>query len=162
MVGFLLFQIVRYSNLKAELELNEKKIQTLPHIQLATADSTTLYDLNELSNNEPLVLIYFHPECEYCSAEINELLREPQKLAGIKNIFVTFAPREKVAEFLITHPIEQIENSIILFDDKYVFAGEYGIQSPPQTLVYDSNKQLIKHFRRVITIEALEQVLPDL
>lgn len=156
------FQIKRHNAEKAQREQQEMLLQTIPRITLSTADSIP-FNLGDLcATGQPTVLFYFHPECEFCQLEIKELLVQKELLDNVLPVFVTFASPNDVAEFEKTHPISTLDNSVLLFDRKFVFPTEYGIQSPPQTLIYNGEGHLVKHFRGFVMINDLLQVLQEL
>lgn len=156
------FQIKRHNAEKAQREQIELKLQDFPCITLSTADSIP-FNLGDLcAAEQSIVIFYFHPECEFCQLEINELLAQKELLDNVLPVFVTFASPNDVAEFERTNPISTIDNSVLLFDRKFVLSTEYGIQSPPQTLIYNGEGHLVKHFRGFVMINDLLQVLQGL
>ena len=158
----LVFQVKRHYAEKAQREQQELQLQTIPNITLSTVDSLPV-NLGDLcATGQLTVIFYFHPECEFCQLEIKELLAHKELLDNVLPVFVTFASQNDVAEFEKTHPISTIDNSALLFDRKYALSAEYGIQSPPQTLIYNDEGHLVKHFRGFVMINDLLQVLQEL
>lgn len=157
------FQLRRHNAEKAQREQQEMLLQTIPRITLLTADSLPV-NLGDLcAIGQPIVIFYFHPECEFCQLEINELLAQKELLDNVLPVFVTtLASPDDVAEFEKTHPISSIDNAVLLFDRKFVLSTEYGIQSPPQTMIYNGEGHLVKHFRGFVMINDLLQALQEL
>lgn len=136
-----------------------KSIDKLPEIEMHTLDSV-LYNTKRLSQNlKPLVIIYFHPECEFCCFEIAELLKHQEGMNKTQLLFVTYASVEEIKIFIRKYPIDQFKEVIISLDFNGEFAHTFDVKYPPMIFIYDKNKTLIKKHKGLMPFERLEKYL---
>lgn len=134
-------------------------IKKLSEVNLLILD-TTLCNSEILHDKlMPLLIVYFHPECEFCSYEITELLKHKKNIDSIQLLFVTFASIEETKDYLLQYPIDQFTHVTIALDLKGEFANTFDVKSPPMIFIYDKNKKLIKKHKGIMAFKRLEKYL---
>lgn len=152
LVSLILVQVFRrYVQLNMVIKLPEAKGMQLNGILYNTAC--------EYNNAKPLVIIYYHPECDVCKLEIIELLKYQIEMKSIQLLFVSFASIEDIKKYMQLYPIDLFENVIIVSDIYGEFANKFDIESSPMIFIYDANKVLIKRHKGSMTFKKLEKYL---
>ncbi|MDR2511670.1 MAG: peroxiredoxin family protein [Bacteroidales bacterium] len=129
---------------------NTKEIVVLPHINLQSIDST-FFSLPKCHNaSKTLVILFFHPNCEICQFEVEELLKSANILQEIQFVFVTLANSEEVKSFLQKNPIEEKLDARVGIDYKAEFVTKFTPKTAPHIYIYDKNKHLKKHTNALI------------
>jgi len=142
------------------LKANDRddRIKTLPSFSLGTLNGE-IFNSADLKNG-PLLLVYFHPDCDYCQYEISSLIRHDIQSKGVKVLLVSNALPETIDEFM-----EQFETGqdefCILSDSSFVFANLFGISVIPVSLIYNENLELIKFFKGEVSPNAILNFLND-
>ena len=100
----------------------DDRIKTLPSFSLATLDGG-IFNSSDMKNG-PLLIVYFHPDCDYCQYEISSIIRNDIQSKGVKVLLVSNALPESVHEFM-----EQFEAGrnefCILSDSSLAFSCIY-------------------------------------
>lgn len=109
-------QIVKYNRKLAP-------IRSLPAVELLTLDSLA-YNTNTLAETgRPSIIVCFHPECDFCGMEADELIKHYNDLGDVNLLFVTFASKDETTAFLEQHPLEAIPNANVLLDPNLDFSS---------------------------------------
>ena len=108
-------------------------------------------------DNEKLI-IYFHPECYFCSMEMSEML-EIKRIENFNALFITNALESEVQDFLLQYPIDKLKNATIAIDIHGEFAERFKIKAPPTIIIYDKKGKLKKIFRGAVTIKKIVKYL---
>lgn len=153
---FMIIMIIFYIN-KNSTRVN--LLENLQPVYLLTSDKK-LYNIDFIENKyEYMLIVYFHPECDFCNIEINNLLENKNNLQMLKILFITYASMEEIKQFILMNPICKSENITIVSDVKGEFANAYNIKSPPTNFIYDKNKKLIKVHKGMMSFEQLKKYL---
>lgn len=142
-VGFLIYNVATgYKNKKEA----EQRIQTLPNIAFRTIAGDSV-NLQEFDKTIPLVIIYFHPECEHCRYEAKEIGQNATAFKNCQLIMVTPDDSTKrVEQFCNTHNLWGIDNIEFLLDRENLFKKTFGKAIIPSVYIYDKNRKLKKQF----------------
>ncbi|MDR2906395.1 MAG: redoxin domain-containing protein [Bacteroidales bacterium] len=106
-------------------------------------------------SKKPILLLFIHPECEFCQEEINYIKNLKAQLEGLTLLLVTHAEKEQAFEFYTHHQLAQFDNLHLLVDDYLKVAGLYGTPPVPSVFLYDADKQLLFKHSGEIKIEAI-------
>ena len=77
-------------------------------IKLSTIDNEKFTMEKYYTDSKPLLIIYFHPECYFCSMEMSEML-EIKRIENFNALFITNALESEVQDFLLQYPIDKGE-----------------------------------------------------
>ena len=112
--------------------------------------------------NLPTVILYFHPECEHCQYEANEIGRQPERFAKANMILITPDDSiKRVEAFAGKYKLWQVDNLVILLDLKGQFKKEFGTSVVPSVFIYGANKRLLKQFVGEVKMEAVLKIIDD-
>jgi hypothetical protein len=134
-------------------------IGILPSIDVMTLDSLTYNTYSFYQDNIPLFILYFHPDCEFCSSEIEELLKYKNEFEHINMFFITFAPILEIEAFMQRYPLNEFEHAVIATDYMGDFASTFYIESSPMIYVYDRTKKLKKKFKGLVSYKQIRNLI---
>jgi thiol-disulfide isomerase/thioredoxin len=122
-------------------DLMAERIKKLPEFTLPTLYNTS-FSSSEIKEG-PLLIVYFHPECEHCRYEVSELFRSSLPGSGIPVLLVSRAARDSVSVFLEALKYPETGEFITLIDTAFVFEDTFGNSVIPSSYLYDENLILI-------------------
>ncbi|HOW41810.1 MAG TPA: redoxin domain-containing protein [Bacteroidales bacterium] len=129
-----------------------EKVKTLPSFNLVTLEGN-IFNSNEVEKG-PLLIVYFHPECEHCQYEISSLFENDLQSKAVKVLFVSNARPDSIRRFMKPFDINS-ENIHILTDTSAVFTEMFGIHVVPVIILYDENLKLVKYFKGEVRTDAI-------
>lgn len=145
LVGGIIVKVVKAND-------SAEKIETLPSFSLGTLDGS-VFNSDDLKKG-PLLIVYFHPDCEYCQYEISTLIENDIQSRGIKVLFVSHASPESIHKFMEPFDINY-ENFHILSDTSLVFSAVFRINVVPVNILYDEDLKLVKYFKGEVKPDAI-------
>ena len=136
-----------------EQRLSAERIKHLPQFSFSTLNKTSFYssDIKE----GPLLIIYFHPECEHCQYEISELFRSKIFDLGITVMLISGAVQDSVISFLNRFPDHENDKLITLIDTASIFEDIFGKAVIPSGYLYNKELSLIDAFYGEYRIETI-------
>lgn len=140
-------------------QLRMRPIARLPDVGLLTADSILFRTGTLAADTLPLLVLYFHPECEFCAAEITDLFKHRDAATGIRFLLVTFASPEEIRSHFRSFPEARAANFIVATDYKGDFARIFNVKAPPANYLYDKHKKLIRVHTGMLSFERLQRYL---
>ncbi len=136
----------------------ENKIQTIPEF--------IYYDLfgekfnsSYINDNNSCLIIYFHPECEYCHYEAEQISLNIDRFYSFQIIMISTASRESVKDFANKYHLLEFDNISVLIDTLDVFHNTFGPNTFPASFIYNKERKLVKHFKGEVSTEALLKYL---
>lgn len=138
---------------RARITASEKKSEYLPQL--------TFYQLNETPftyqnpKEKQTVIIYFHPECEHCQYEAQELLANKTKFVNTKILMVSPAPLAQLKQFYTDYQLAEISFLNVLWDKERKFEGYFGASTFPTIFIYNGKNKLLKKYKGEAKIEAI-------
>lgn len=121
-------------------EVISDKISSLPHFIFNTLNGES-FNSDEILTG-PLLLIRFHPECDHCKYEIEEITRLPG--SDLKVLLISDANTENVINFMKQFDIRNKSNIIPLIDSENKLNEIFGMGIIPSNFIYNSNLKLVK------------------
>ena len=109
-----------------------------------------------LPMGEPIVIIYFSPECEDCQQLTKELLNRINEFNNTSIAMITNLSIDKVKHFVTDFHLNNYSNIFIGTEGNSFFVGNYyKIGKLPFMALYNKNGDLIKIYDKEISIEDL-------
>jgi len=133
----------------------EKRIQTLPETTFIsmTGDSVCLYDFNP---EKPMVIIYFHPECDHCHYEAREIGQNADVFNHCQLVMITFDDSlKRLKNFCNKYHLWEVNNFEILLDSDNHFQKIFGKPMIPSVYIYNVNRRLKKKYQGETKPEAI-------
>ena len=147
--------MIRLTYMKIKLKNSiETKLKNLPEFSLLnTADS--IIGVNQAVIDKPLIIIYFNSECGQCDHEAVQIRKYHQKFKGIKILFVSVEPSEKIFEFDKKHSLSVLSGiDVGKIEDSIAF-DVLGITVTPQIFIYSRDGILMKKYKGSVKAETL-------
>jgi len=135
-----------------------QKIKYIPPFELKN-EQGKLFTNADLKEGVPVVFFYFNSECDFCQAEIQDVVTNIKKFDGIQLIFVSFEPIQKIIMFQATNRLNIFNNVIFLSDYRNTFSETFGVKTLPSSLVYNKNGMLVSRNNGAVKMNYLIKVL---
>ncbi|HTE27144.1 thioredoxin domain-containing protein [Flavitalea sp.] len=143
--NIVLFVFVVFSFLSVSGQNTESK-------PLAPFDITLINNKNlrafELKKNEPVMLMYFSPDCDHCKELTTEILKSAKTFGTKQLIMVTYFPISEVKKFANDLSIQNYPNIKVGTEGMtLVVQKHYNIRTFPFVVLYNKSGKLAKMFR---------------
>lgn len=148
LVSMFLWALLKYKE-------DRHAIATLPAIESETLWGDYFDSSRTLNNRMRTAILFFHPECEFCTVELNGIIKRHNECRDVFWVFVTLANPNEIQELLIDCPIDAISNSVILYEDTPKLHSLFDVKGPPALFIYDDDNRLIKEYRGAISIDTI-------
>ena len=133
-----------------------KRIAKLPSFSLPTVEGNIFH--SEDIEGGPLLIIYFHPECEHCQFEISSLIDSDIFSYGVRVILVSYASAEAIGIFMKQFIIND-KNIQILCDEELKFYELSGMNVIPSNFIYSKDLKLVKLLKGELKTEVILKYL---
>lgn len=141
--GFLTYHTVKGYNEKKEAE---RRIQTLPQAEFISLTGKEV-NLHDFDPEKPMVIVYFHPECDHCHYEAQEI---GQNAAAFKHCQVVMVTSDdslkRIENFCAEYNLWELNNIEVLIDSNNRFKKIFGKALVPSVYIYDSARKLKRYF----------------
>ncbi|WP_158618033.1 peroxiredoxin family protein [Chitinophaga lutea] len=121
-------------------------IEKLPSIRLTALDGKSTFLTDSLTEQQPVVLLWFDPECPNCDAEIRSIINNMDSLRHVQFVFLSLVSVEQIRGFVKHHQLNTYANIKVGQDTKFEFPKLFDVSSVPVTAVYGKNKALRQVF----------------
>jgi peroxiredoxin len=155
-IAFLLLAGGVYSR-KIKAENAAHQIEYLPDFTLPSLNGK-MFNSGEIASG-PILITYFHPECDHCQYEISSILSSNLPEEDLKIILVSPADPDQVKSFVSMFDIKHEYLVWILSDTSHAFSRIFQTEIIPANYIYDKNLHLVKTAKGVITVEAIYKSL---
>jgi peroxiredoxin len=135
-----------------------EKIVHVPSFELKSTLGENFTNKN-LKGSIPVVFFYFNSECDFCQAEIQDIVQNIRKFKDIQLIFVSFEPVQKIIMFQATYKLDIYDNIVFLSDYKNTFSETFGVKTLPSSLIYDKNGKLVSRNNGAVKVDYLLKAL---
>ena len=136
--------------------------QPLPSFQLQLSDGKTFSSKN-ISHSQPLILIYFAPDCEHCQVLMDAVFKRVNEFKGAQVIMATFKPVNEVADFERHYQTHKYKNIKVGTEvPVFLFRAYYQLVNTPFTALYDKHGKLVVSYKTETPIDELIQRLKKL
>lgn len=130
-----------------------ERIKTLPDFTFPNVNGD-LFISSEITRG-PLLVTYFHPECEHCQSEISSLFESNFLDGNIKVVLVSYADPGRIREFMDQFKTEYDTMLWVLSDTLMDFREIFGTEIIPSNFIYDENLRLVRDLKGVIRTETI-------
>jgi len=129
--------------------------EIFPSFDILLADSVTRLNTSAIKSGDPIVLLYFSPDCEHCQKETESILQNLPAMKDIRFYFVTNDPFDRLKTFNGYYKLDRYPN-IVLGRDEHFFLLRYfkGVY-PPYMVLYDRRKQQRAAYQGDIPIDSI-------
>lgn len=134
-----------------------ERIKTFPSFSMITINDSVFESIRILKG--PILLIFFHPECEHCQYEIADLFKHWDFINDSQVILISNAEKRVQEDFFKKLKLNEYHNLSILIDKEYKFKDFFGTESVPTTFIYNRNLKLLKYFLGEVKMESVLKYL---
>ena len=138
---------------KKRAEQVAERIEILPVFSLPTLKGD-VFDSEKITAG-PILITYFHPECEHCQYEISSLSSRKLSKDDLKVILVSQADPYQTEAFVRKFDFKNDSLLWILCDTSNVFSRIFNIEKIPSNYIYDKNRHLIRIFKGETDVEVI-------
>lgn len=131
----------------------------IPAFNLMEVDSTTIFNTKDIPSGNPVILMYFSPECEHCQKMTEALLQNMDSLKNVQFVMLTSLPFNLMKTFYEYYKIANYKNITMGRDYDFFFSRHFGSNYVPYLAVYDRNKKLLKVYDGGTKVSTLIQVV---
>jgi thiol-disulfide isomerase/thioredoxin len=154
-LSFALMLILNTGHAQDSTAATFKNIQHLPAFKIYRATDSTLFTSDQLKKSQPVVLMFFSPDCDHCQKETKELMAYKEELKNLQIVMASPAAFKDINAFYKDYNIASMTNIIMGQDANYVLGMKYQIRTYPSIFVYDSSGILAKAFVGNISVPAI-------
>ena len=133
--------IIGCSNKNSKI-ITGKEGAPLPSFKMLLLDSSTHFDVNEIPPGNPIVFFYFSPDCPYCLAETEEVIRNIKQLGGIQFCFCSSFDFNLIKNFNNEYKLTRFKNITVVQDNMYSFGRYFQVRSVPFIAIYNKDQKL--------------------
>ena len=133
-----------------------RRFPTVPPFQLMKSDSGSLTK-DALKKNQPVIVMYFSPECHHCQHQVEDMLARMDDLKRIQIVLATYRSIEELVAFEEKYKLKQFKNIYSGRDTKYFIQPFYKVKNLPYLALYNKKGNLITTFEGNVTIDNLLQ-----
>jgi thiol-disulfide isomerase/thioredoxin len=132
-----------FSKIKSHKDATER-IASLPSFSFLTL-SNEKFNSTEITKG-PVFILHFHPECEHCQWEIEEVFKShiPDYFSHV--LLISSANPDSIQKFLKQFNYSAYPSITALVDSSYDFDQIFGSSTVPSSYIYNKKLHLIKAF----------------
>jgi thioredoxin-related protein len=115
----------------------------IPPFQLLKLDSTTWLTKEDLRKDQPLLLMFFSPDCDHCQHQMEDMLKEMDAFKNVQIVMATAQPFSMMKAFYEKYQLARYPNIYIGHDTKYILPPFFHMRQLPHLSLYNSKGDLI-------------------
>ena len=142
---------------KVKAEEAAGKIRDLPDLVM-TDIGGNIFRTDQIKSG-PLLITFFHPECDHCRCEISSLLDSDLLHSHVTLLLVSYAARDEIQSFMQQLDIVDDSNLHVLHDLDFKMSELFGVGIMPSNFIYSDSLQLVKTFKGSTRPEAMMKYL---
>lgn len=129
--------------------------QKMPAFSILQSNGKTL-NTAKLSKTNPVILIYFSPDCEHCTTLLNSMFKQITQFKKATILLVSFRPMDEISAFEKTYKTGEYKNIIAGIEQPVFFLKNlYQLQSTPFTALFDKNGNLVYSYKKETQVNDL-------
>lgn len=113
----------------------------------------------EPSKGANVLVILFRPDCEYCTDEVNQIVRKYSAFEKHRLYFFTEVSRQETVRFIQERGLAPLPNVAVGILSHDAFYKAFGPTSVPHLFIYGPDGQLRHEFRGETKIETILEAL---
>jgi thioredoxin-related protein len=152
----LLFTIISVHSALGQVDTTPpfRRFPVLPPLMLTQLNNTQITKEN-LKKNQPVLLMYFSPDCDHCKHQIQDMLGKMTEFKKIQIVMATYRSIEQMREFYHNYKLRKYSNIKIGRDTKFLLPPFFRIRNLPFMALYDKKGNLITTFEGNVSSDTL-------
>ncbi len=134
---------------------NSGNIQNIPDYRILDADSVYRTPAN-LKKNQPVMIVYFSPDCSHCQHLMNEIKGQMKDFSKIQIVMVSAVDYRMIKGFYKDFGIAAYPNITVGTEgNSYKVLQYYNVKTTPYIAIYNHKHKLLKAYEKAPKIEDL-------
>lgn len=135
-------QMVKSSK-QEQQDLPYKRFPTVPPFELTKEDGKTKISKSNLKKNQPVVVMFFSPDCDHCQHQTEDIIKNISALKEVQIVMATYQPLETLMAFKQKYGLEKYPNILVGRDTQYFLPSFFGVKSLPFLAFYNKKWDLL-------------------
>ena len=131
------------------------RFKNFPPVKLLMPDSSSYFTKANLEKNKPVLLMVFHPECEHCQHEAEDITKNIDRFKGIQIIMSTMVPLQEMKAFMAKYNLAAYKNIIVAQDYSFFLPPYYQFNNLPFLAFYNKKKKLVSTFGGTLPVDKI-------
>lgn len=144
---------------KARADGALERIRMFPDLALTDINGIEFFPARLTSG--PLLITFFHPECDHCQYEISSLMSNDSLCCNVNIILVSYAGLSEIRSFLQEFRISDTSRLHIIHDPYLKMSEFFSANIIPSNFIYNDSLQLVKIFKGSVKPETIFKYLYD-
>ena len=129
--------------------------QTMPAFSIIQSNGKTL-NTTKLPKTNPVVLIYFSPDCDHCTVLLNNMFSQIDQFKKATILLISFRPMNEIVEFEKKYKTAAYKNIIVGMEQPVFFLKNlYDLKSTPFTALFRKNGNLVYSYKKETSVNDL-------
>ncbi len=134
---------------------NNANIKNIPDYRILDADSVYRTPAN-LKKNQPVMIVYFSPDCSHCQHLFNEIKGQMKNFSKIQIVMVSAVDYRMIKGFYKDFGISAYPNITVGTEgNSYKVLQYYNVKTTPYIAIYNHQHKLLKAYEKAPKIEEL-------
>ncbi len=155
--GFLIYLIAGIMTKKVKSEQAAEKIRTLPVLVMKDIRGNS-FSTDQITSG-PLLITFFHPECDHCKYEISSFVSNDWIDSQLTILLVSYAKVDDIQSFIQEVGDIDALNMHILHDSDFRMSDLYRADVLPSNFIYNKELELVKVFKGATQLETILKYL---
>ncbi|HEX4875926.1 MAG TPA: redoxin domain-containing protein [Chitinophagaceae bacterium] len=151
----LVFNWVNAQNQHDTLLSTATRFKSFPPVKLLMPDSTTYFTKANLEKNKPVLLMVFHPSCEHCQHETEDITKNIEKFRGTQIVMSTMVPLFEMKAFMDKYQLAAFKNIIVAQDYSFFLPPYFQFNNLPFLAFYNKKKKLVSTFGGTLSTDKI-------
>jgi len=135
---------------------NNTKIQNIPAYRILCAPDSSYRTLANLKKDQPVMIVYFSPDCGHCQQLMYEMKGRMKDFAKIQVVMVTPVDYKLVKVFYRDFGISAYKNFTVGTEGySYQVLKYYDVKMTPYIAIYDHKHKLLKAYSSAPKVKEL-------
>jgi peroxiredoxin len=152
LASFMIYKISAKLNQKEKIA---KQIQTIPPMTFNKLNSGELFTDESIEPGKAVLIIHFHPDCDFCHAQLEEISAQLEKFVTVQILLISNAETDSINKIIKEYGLDNKENITLLHDEDAIFDNVFGEKGVPTSLVYNKERRLQKLFKGKVKVEEI-------
>lgn len=135
------------------------KTGDMPDFNILLDDSTTILNTQSIPSGQPIILLFFSPDCEHCQEETKALIKEYDAVKNYKIYFITIEPFRDMRYFKEYFHLGNYSNITVGRDYTFAMPKYYQLNTTPFMVIYNKEKRLQVIVKGTPTVEEIVKLV---
>jgi hypothetical protein len=155
--GLFIFLIAGILVRMVRAEEAAEQIRRLPDLAISDINDN-IFRTDQIKAG-PLLITFFHPECDHCRYEIASLKNSGLLDSSLTVILVSYAAKSEIRSFMLQEGIVDTANLHVLHDPDFSISDLFGAAILPSNYIYNDSLSLVRVYKGSTRPEAIRKYL---